>query len=56
MILAQAEGNIDAVEYLERDSNVAVIRFSIEVADTRHLEEVMRRVRRLGVVHDIQRC
>ena len=54
--IANADSNIDRVEYLERDSNVAVIRFSIEVADTRHLEEVMRRVRRLGVVHDIQRC
>ena len=54
--IANADSNIDRVEYLERDSNVAVIRFSIEVSDTRHLEEVMRRVRRLGVVHDIQRC
>ena len=54
--IANADSNIDRVEYLERDSNVAVIRFSIEVADTRHLEEVMRRVRRLSVVHDIQRC
>ncbi len=53
--IAQAEGNIDAVEYLERDSNVAAIRFGIEVADRRHLAEVIRRTRRLGVVHGVQR-
>ena len=53
--VAKAESNIDAVEYLERDSNIAVIRFSIEVADTQHLAELMRRVRRLSVVQDVQR-
>lgn len=53
--IAQAEGNIDAVEYLERDSNVSAIRFGIEVADRKHLAEVIRRTRRLGVVHGVQR-
>ncbi len=53
--IAQAEGNIDAVEYLERDSNVSAIRFGIEVADRRHLAEVIRRTRRLSVVHGVQR-
>jgi guanosine-3',5'-bis(diphosphate) 3'-pyrophosphohydrolase len=53
--IAQAEGNIDAVEYLERDNNVAAIRFGIEVADRKHLAEVIRRTRRLGVVHGVQR-
>ncbi len=53
--IARAEANIDAVEYLERDDNVAAIRFSIEVADTDHLAEVMRRLRRLGVTHGVQR-
>jgi guanosine-3',5'-bis(diphosphate) 3'-pyrophosphohydrolase len=53
--IAQAESNIEGVEYLERDSNVAAIRFSIEVADRKHLAEVIRRVRRLGVVHGVQR-
>ena len=53
--IAQAESNIDAVEYLERDDNVAAIRFAIEVADRRHLAEVIRRIRRLGVVHGVQR-
>ena len=53
--IAQAESNIDGVEYLERDNNVAVIRFSIEVGDRNHLAEVIRRTRRLGVVHGVQR-
>jgi len=53
--IAQAEGNIDLVEYLERDSNVSAIRFGVEVADRRHLAEVIRRTRRLTVVHGVQR-
>ncbi|HEU4814000.1 MAG TPA: bifunctional (p)ppGpp synthetase/guanosine-3',5'-bis(diphosphate) 3'-pyrophosphohydrolase [Xanthomonadaceae bacterium] len=53
--VAQAESNIDGVEYLERDANVAVMRFSIEVSDRKHLAEVIRRVRRLGTVHGVQR-
>lgn len=53
--VAKAESNIDAVEYLERDTNVAVIQFSIEVRDRNHLADVIRRVRRLGVVHGVQR-
>ncbi len=53
--IAQADSNIDSVEYLDRDSNVSVIRFGIEVSDRVHLAEVIRRVRRLGVVHGVQR-
>ncbi|MGN6512569.1 MAG: RelA/SpoT family protein, partial [Lysobacteraceae bacterium] len=53
--IAQAESNIDGVEYLERDSNVAAIRFSIEVRDRKHIADVIRRVRRLAVVHGVQR-
>lgn len=53
--VAQAESNIDKVEYLERDSNIAVLRFGIEVTDERHLAEVLRGVRRLRVVQDVQR-
>jgi guanosine-3',5'-bis(diphosphate) 3'-pyrophosphohydrolase len=53
--IAQAESNIDRVEYVERDSNVSAIRFSIEVHDRKHLADVIRRVRRLGVVHGVQR-
>ena len=53
--IAQADANIDAVEYLDRDHNIAVIRFGIEVNDRVHLAEVIRRVRRLGVVHGVLR-
>ena len=53
--IAQAESNIDGVEYMARDSNVASIRFAIEVRDRKHIAEVIRRVRRLNVVHGVQR-
>ena len=53
--IAQAESNIDGVEYVERDSNIASIRFAIEVRDRKHIAEVIRRVRRLSVVHGVQR-
>ncbi|RMH93298.1 bifunctional (p)ppGpp synthetase/guanosine-3',5'-bis(diphosphate) 3'-pyrophosphohydrolase [Lysobacter pythonis] len=53
--IAQAESNIDSVDYLERDGSVSLIRFGIEVHDVRHLEEVIRRVRRLQVVHEVAR-
>ncbi len=53
--VARAESNIDKVEYLERDSSIAVLRFGIEVTDERHLDEVIRGVRRLRVVQGVQR-
>jgi guanosine-3',5'-bis(diphosphate) 3'-pyrophosphohydrolase len=53
--IAEAESNIDRVEYLERDANIAVMRFAIEVHDRKHLADVMRRVRRLAVVLGVQR-
>ncbi|MCD9033625.1 bifunctional (p)ppGpp synthetase/guanosine-3',5'-bis(diphosphate) 3'-pyrophosphohydrolase [Luteimonas sp. Y-2-2-4F] len=53
--IAEVDSNIDGVEYLERDSNVAAIRFSIEVRDRKHLADVIRRTRRLGVVLAVQR-
>jgi guanosine-3',5'-bis(diphosphate) 3'-pyrophosphohydrolase len=53
--IADAESNIDRVEYLERDINVAVMRFSIEVSSRRHLADVIRRVRRLNPVLAVQR-
>jgi guanosine-3',5'-bis(diphosphate) 3'-pyrophosphohydrolase len=53
--IAQADSNIDSVEYLDRDNNIAVIRFGIEVSDRVHLAEVIRRVRRLSVAHGVQR-
>ena len=54
--IANADSNIDRVEYLERDSNIAVLRFGIDVTDGRHLADVIRGVRRLQVVQDVQRC
>lgn len=53
--IAGAESNIDGVEYLERDASVAAIRFSIEVKGRKHLADVIRRTRRLNVVHGVQR-
>ena len=53
--VAQSQSNIDRVEYLERDVNAAVLRFSIQVRDRNHLAEVMRRLRRLSVVHGVRR-
>src|SRR5688572_5015121 len=54
--IAKAESNIEGVEYLERDANVAVIRFSLGVRDRTHLADVIRRTRRLGVVHGVRRA
>ena len=53
--IAEAESNIDRVEYLERDANMAVMRFAIEVRDREHLADVIRRVRKLSVVLGVQR-
>jgi len=53
--IAEAESNIDRVEYLERDTHIAVLRFSIEVGGRRHLANVLRKVRKLGVVLGVQR-
>ena len=53
--IAAAEANIENVEYQERDVTSAALLFTIEVADQKHLAEVMRRVRRAEVVHTVQR-
>jgi guanosine-3',5'-bis(diphosphate) 3'-pyrophosphohydrolase len=53
--IAEAESNIDRLEYMERDTNISAIRFQIEVRDRKHLAEVMRRVHRLKVVLGVQR-
>jgi GTP diphosphokinase / guanosine-3',5'-bis(diphosphate) 3'-diphosphatase len=53
--IAEAQSNIDNVEYRERDLRVAVMHFSIEVKHRKHLADVIRRIRRLGVVHGVQR-
>ncbi len=53
--IAQAQSNIAHVEYAERDLAAAVLLFTIEVRDRKHLADVMRRVRRSDVVHSVQR-
>ena len=53
--IAKADSNIEGVEYLERDASVAVIRFGIQVRNRQHLADVIRRTRRLAVVHGVQR-
>lgn len=53
--IAQAQSNIAHVEYAERDLAAAVLLFTIEVHDRKHLADVMRRVRRSDVVHSVQR-
>jgi guanosine-3',5'-bis(diphosphate) 3'-pyrophosphohydrolase len=53
--VAESNSNIDAVEYRERDVTMSVMEFSIEVRNRKHLADVIRRIRRLGVVHGVQR-
>jgi guanosine-3',5'-bis(diphosphate) 3'-pyrophosphohydrolase len=53
--IAEADSNIENVEYQERDLNTSTLMFTIEVRDRRHLDEVMYRVRRASVVHGVYR-
>ncbi len=53
--VAESESNIDSVEYRERDVQQSVMEFGIEVRDRKHLADVIRRVRRLSVVHGVER-
>ncbi len=53
--IAEAMANIDNVEYKERDLRMAVMHFNIEVRDRKHLADVIRRIRRLTVVHGVAR-
>jgi guanosine-3',5'-bis(diphosphate) 3'-pyrophosphohydrolase len=53
--VAESNSNIDAVEYRERDVAMSVMEFAIEVRNRKHLADVIRRIRRLGVVHGVQR-
>ncbi|MCB1553407.1 MAG: bifunctional (p)ppGpp synthetase/guanosine-3',5'-bis(diphosphate) 3'-pyrophosphohydrolase [Xanthomonadales bacterium] len=53
--IAEAQSNIDNVEYQERDLHMAVMHFGIEVSHRKHLADVIRRVRRLKVVHGVGR-
>jgi guanosine-3',5'-bis(diphosphate) 3'-pyrophosphohydrolase len=53
--IAQAQSNIAHVEYAERDLHAAVLLFTIEVRDRKHLAHVIRTIRRSDVVHGVQR-
>ena len=53
--IAEAESNIENVEYQERDIHTAALLFTLEVRGRKHLADVMRRVRRAGVVHALSR-
>jgi guanosine-3',5'-bis(diphosphate) 3'-pyrophosphohydrolase len=48
--IAAANSNIENVEYVERDSAAATLLFALEVKNRKHLADVIRRVRRTGVV------
>jgi guanosine-3',5'-bis(diphosphate) 3'-pyrophosphohydrolase len=53
--IAAADSNIENVEYVERDLAAATLLFTIEVKNRKHLADVMRRVRRTGVVSGVYR-
>ncbi|KFN43607.1 RelA/SpoT family protein [Arenimonas oryziterrae] len=53
--VAESDSNIDSVEYRERDLRISVMEFGIEVRNRKHLADVIRRVRRLSVVHGVER-
>jgi guanosine-3',5'-bis(diphosphate) 3'-pyrophosphohydrolase len=48
--IAAANSNISNVEYVERDAAAATLLFALEVKSRKHLADVIRRVRRTGVV------
>ena len=48
--IAAADSNIENVEYVERDGTAATLLFALEVRNRKHLADVIRRVRRTGVV------
>jgi GTP diphosphokinase / guanosine-3',5'-bis(diphosphate) 3'-diphosphatase len=48
--IAAADSNIENVEYVERDAAAATLLFSLEVKSRKHLADVIRRIRRTGVV------
>lgn len=54
--VAESDSNIDSVDYSERDVNFSIMHFVIEVRDRQHLADVIRRVRRLNVVHSVERA
>ncbi len=54
--IAAADSNIAHVEYAERDMEAAVLLFTIEVNNRRHLAAVIRSIRHSEVVHSVQRA
>ncbi|MBL8298042.1 MAG: bifunctional (p)ppGpp synthetase/guanosine-3',5'-bis(diphosphate) 3'-pyrophosphohydrolase [Rhodanobacteraceae bacterium] len=53
--IAESNSNIENVVYQDRGVVSAIIVFTIEVRNRKHLADVIRRVRRLGVVHGVYR-
>lgn len=53
--IAAADSNIENIEYAERDSASATMLFTLELSDGQHLVEVMRRIRRTGMVNGVYR-
>jgi guanosine-3',5'-bis(diphosphate) 3'-pyrophosphohydrolase len=53
--IAAADSNIENVEYVERDASAATLLFTMEVKSRKHLADVIRRVRRTGVVSTAHR-
>jgi GTP diphosphokinase / guanosine-3',5'-bis(diphosphate) 3'-diphosphatase len=53
--IAAADSNIENVEYVERDESAATLLFTMEVKSRKHLADVIRRVRRTGVVSSAHR-
>ena len=53
--IGAADSNIENVEYVERDVAAATMLFAMEVKNRKHLADVIRRVRRTGVVSGVYR-
>lgn len=53
--VAECNSNVDSVSYKERDSHVSVMVFCIEVKDRTHLADIIKRTRRLDVIHSVER-
>jgi len=53
--IADARSNIENVEYLERDLEIAGLVFTIEVRHAEHLTEVLKRIRRADAVRQADR-
>jgi guanosine-3',5'-bis(diphosphate) 3'-pyrophosphohydrolase len=53
--VAECNSNVDSVSYKERDTHVSVMVFCIEVKDRKHLADIIRRTRRLDVIHSVER-